>query len=59
MIIKIIIIILMLMGLSLYVVVHGSSRTISDDMQKQLDEEQAKIVSELSEKHDYSNLDEG
>lgn len=47
MIIKIIIIILILMGLSLYFVVHGSSRTASDDMQKRLDEEQAEIVREL------------
>ena len=49
--IKIIIIVLLIIGLFLYVIVHGSSRTIDDEMQKRLDEEQARIVSELS-KHD-------
>ena len=46
--IKIIIIVLLIIGLFLYVIVHGSSRTVDDEMQKRLDEEQARIVSELS-----------
>lgn len=48
--IKIIIIILLIIGLFLYIIVHGSSRTVDDEMQKRLDEEQARIVSELSGK---------
>ena len=50
MIIKVLVIIFILMGLSLYIVVHGSVRSVNDDMQKQLDEEQARIVSEMSKK---------
>ena len=45
---KILIIILLIIGLFLYIIVHGSSRSVDDNMQKRLDEEQAKIVSELS-----------
>ena len=48
MIAKIIIGILVLTGLFLYVIVHGSSKKVDDEMQKRLDEEQARIVSELS-----------
>ena len=48
MITKIIAAILVLMGLFLYVIVHGSSRKVDDEMQRRLDEEQAKIVAELS-----------
>ena len=48
MIVKIIIGILVLTGLFLYIVVHGSSRKMDDEMQKRLDEEQARIVAELS-----------
>ena len=44
---KIIIVILVLLGLFLYVIVHVSARSVDDDMQKRLDEEQAKIVSEM------------
>ena len=44
---KIIIIILILLGLFLYVIVHVSARSVDDEMQKRLDEEQAKIVSEM------------
>lgn len=47
---KIVIIILLIVGLFLYIIVHGSSRSVDDDMQKRLDEEQTKIVSELSGK---------
>ena len=49
--IKIIIIILILTGLFLYVIVHGSARSVDDDMQKRLDEEQARIVSEMGRKN--------
>ena len=52
MIVKIIIGILVAVGLFLYVIVHGSSRKVDDDMQKRLDEEQARIVGELSKKRD-------
>ena len=48
MIVKVIIAILVAIGAFLYVIVHGSSRKVDDEMQKQLDEEQARIVSELS-----------
>ncbi len=50
-ILKIAIIILILIGLFLYVIVHVSARSVDDDMQKKLDEEQAKIVSELGKKN--------
>ena len=50
MIVKIIIAILVMIGAFLYVIVHGSSRKVDDEMQKRLDEEQAGIVSELSKK---------
>ena len=50
MIVKIIAGILVAVGLFLYVIVHGSSRKVDDDMQKRLDEEQARIVGELSKK---------
>ena len=48
MIAKIIIAILVAIGLFLYVIVHGSSKKVDDEMQKRLDEEQARIVGELS-----------
>ena len=54
MIIKVIIVIFILIGLSLYVVVHGSARSVDDEMQRRLDEEQAQIVSELSRTRDAS-----
>ena len=44
---KIIIVLLIFLGLFLYVIVHVSARSIDDDMQKRLDEEQAKIISEM------------
>lgn len=47
---KIIIGILMLTGLFLYVIVHGSSRKVDDEMQKRLDEEQARIIGEMGNK---------
>lgn len=47
MIIKIIIGIIVLMGLFLYIIVHGSARKIDEEMQRRLDEEQARIVGEL------------
>ena len=50
MMLKIIILIFVAVGLFLYVIVHGSSGSVDDDMQKRLDEEQAKIVSQLSGK---------
>ena len=45
--VKIIIFILILLGLFFYVIVHVSARSVDDDMQKRLDEEQARIVSEM------------
>ena len=48
--IKAIIIILILLGLFLYVIVHVSARSVDDDMQNRLDEEQARIVSEMGNK---------
>ena len=45
--IKAIIVILVLLGLFLYVIVHVSARSVDDDMQKKLDEEQAKIILEM------------
>lgn len=50
MIVKIIIGFLVLTGLFLYVIVHGSSKKVDDEMQKRLDEEQARIVAEMSKK---------
>ena len=50
MIIKIIIGIIVLMGLFLYIIVHGSARKIDEEMQEMLDEEQSMIVAELSKK---------
>ncbi len=47
MILKIVIVILILSGLFLYAIVHVSARSVDDEMQRRLDEEQAKIVSEL------------
>lgn len=47
--IKAIIVILILLGLFLYVIVHVSARSVDDEMQKRLDEEQAKIISEIGE----------
>ena len=47
---KIIAGILVAVGMFLYVIVHGSSRKVDDEMQKRLDEEQARIVGELSKK---------
>ena len=47
---KIIIGILVLTGLFLYVIVHGSAKKVDDDMQKKLDEEQARIVAQMSKK---------
>ncbi len=54
MILKIIIVILILIGLSLYIIVHGSARKVDDEMQRRLDEEQARIVSEMT-KHNNEN----
>ena len=45
--IKAIIVILVILGLFLYVIVHVSARSVDDDMQKKLDEEQAKIILEM------------
>lgn len=45
--IKISIIIILLIYLFLYIIVHGSARSVDDDMQRRLDDEQARIVSEL------------
>ena len=45
--IKAVIVILILLGLFLYVIVHVSAQSVDDDMQKRLDEEQARIVSEM------------
>ena len=51
MVIKIIVAILVLVGIFLYAIVHGSARKVDDDMQERLDEEQAKIVAEMSKKN--------
>ena len=48
--IKIIIGFLVVIGLFLYVIVHGSSRKVDDEMQQRLDEEQARIVGEMGKK---------
>ena len=50
MIFKILIVILILLGLFLYFIVHISARNLDDDMQRRLDEEQIKIVSEIEKK---------
>ncbi len=50
MIVKIIIGILVLAGLFLYIIVHGSSRKVDEEMQRRLDEEQARIVAEMGKK---------
>ena len=50
MVIKIIVAILVLVGVFLYAIVHGSARKVDDDMQERLDEEQARIVAEMSKK---------
>ncbi len=50
MILKIIIVILILIGLLLYIIVHGSARKVDDEMQRRLDEEQARIVSDMTKR---------
>ena len=52
MIVKILIVILILLGLFLYFIVHISARNLDDDMQRRLDEEQIKIVSEMGKKRE-------
>ena len=52
MIVKILIVILILLGLFLYFIVHISARNLDDDMQRRLDEEQIKIVSEMERKRE-------
>ena len=42
--------IVLYLAIGLYVIVHGASRKVDDEMQKRLDEEQARIVGELSKK---------
>ena len=54
MILKIIIVILILTGFSLYVIVHGSARKVDDEMQRRLDDEQARIVSEITKQNNES-----
>ncbi len=55
MILKIIVVILILTGLFLYAIVHVSARSVDDNMQDRLDEEQAKIVSALSNSREKRN----
>lgn len=53
--IKAVIVILILLGLFLYVIVHVSARSVDVDMQERLDEEQARIVSEMENRNKQDN----
>ena len=47
---KILIILLLLLALFVYAIVRVSARSTDDDIQKKLDEEQARIVQEMEKK---------
>ena len=49
MIIKIVIVLLVLTALFVYLIVRASGRGVDEEMQKRLDEEQARIVAEMSD----------
>ncbi len=50
MILKIVIVLLILTALFVYLIVRASGRGVDEEMQKRLDDEQARIVAEMSER---------